>query len=338
MKAIIIPAAHCRQLPFYLAAEEWAARCLSADDDYFFAWQVSPTVICGRHQDMPLEVDMGYAAAHGIEVWRRKSGGGCVYADNNNVMFSYITANEAEGVSGTFGRYTSMICDMLAGLGIKAGPTGRNDVAVDGRKVAGNAYYRTAGRSIVHGTMLYDADMETMSHVLTPSRAKLESKGVKSVPSRITTLHAQGLALSCDEFVRYAVSALCDNVPVVMTADDVTQTERIMQSYLTPEFLHRTPAGRTDAENRQRIDGAGEICVGLTLDSDGRIDRMRLTGDFFATGDIESGIIRALKGCRLNKNEVESVLRDTGELIRGVDASTLAAIIAGAAHRPTTEN
>lgn len=337
MKAIIIPAAPCRQLPFYLAAEEWAARRLPADDDYFFAWQVAPTVICGRHQDMPLEVDTDYAASHGIEVWRRKSGGGCVYADGNNVMFSYITADKAEGVSGTFGRYTSMICRMLGDLGIEAEPTGRNDVAVGGRKVAGNAYYRTAGRSIVHGTMLYDSDPAAMSRVLTPSRAKLESKGVKSVPSRVTTLKEQGLTLTCDEFISRAVGLLCTGDPVVMTADDQAETEEIMQTYLSPEFLRRGRAARMDAERRIRIEGAGEVCVGLNLDAGRHISDISLTGDFFAGDDITK-ITKPLKGRPINKKEIEDVLTDSGEIIQGLDAASLTRLIIDTASEISTAN
>ena len=97
MKHLSLPdAALWRRLPFYLAAEEWAARVLPPDD-YFFAWRVAPTVICGRNQDMAAEVDLDYCRTHGIDVVRRRSGGGCVYADRNNWMFSYITPSDEVG-------------------------------------------------------------------------------------------------------------------------------------------------------------------------------------------------------------------------------------------------
>ncbi len=79
-----------RPLPFYLAMEEWLAR-REGPDSYFFMWQVDPTVICGRHQDVELETDLDFCHSHDIRVVRRKSGGGCVYADRNNIMMSYIT-------------------------------------------------------------------------------------------------------------------------------------------------------------------------------------------------------------------------------------------------------
>ena len=77
MKRIVLPQHIGYRLPFYLATEEWVAYNLPADD-YFFLWRVHPTVICGRNQDIPKEVNLQYCAGHGIEVIRRKSGGGCV--------------------------------------------------------------------------------------------------------------------------------------------------------------------------------------------------------------------------------------------------------------------
>lgn len=332
MKAIVFPAA-CRPLPFYLAAEEWAARCLPAGHDYFMAWQVNPTVICGRHQDMTSEVDLSYAGANGIEVWRRKSGGGCVYADNNNVMFSYITA-ETGGTEGSFGRYTSLICGMLGALGLEAHPTGRNDVAIDGRKVAGNALYRTAGRSIVHGTMLYDADPVTMGRVLTPSRAKLESKGVQSVPARITTLRACGLQISCPEFVQHAISWLCTDGSIMPDETDMAAINDIMQSYLRPDFLRREQSEQMDVERSSRVDGAGEIRVSMSLSDDGRIDRLRLSGDFLTTKDIDTAIIAPLHGLPPDAGAVADAIRESGgaDAIRGIDADTLADLICGTSY------
>lgn len=323
MKAIVLPSDPDRILPFYLAAEEWAATCLPADE-YFFAWQVPPTVICGRHQDMDLEVDTEYARERGIRVWRRKSGGGCVYADSHNIMFSYITPSR--GVEVTFERYTSMICGMLHSLGINARPTGRNDVAVDGMKVAGNAFYRLPGRSIVHGTMLYDADFETMGRVLTPSRAKLSSKGVKSVPARVTTLKACGIRLGLDEFVRHAMSTLCTGGHIIPAIGDISRIDEIMQSYLAPEFLH-PERRRMDVERRRRIEGVGEICVGIDT-SRQVITGTRISGDFFQTGDTRI-ITSALTGIKMDYGELTQALAaiNLPSIINGLTPGMLAEII-----------
>ncbi len=296
MKSVIIPGSETmeRILPFYLAAEEWAAANLPAGD-WFFAWQVKPTVICGRHQDMSLEVDLDYAARNHINVWRRRSGGGCVYADEHNVMFSYITDTD-DGVQGSFSRYTTLICRMLATLGIAAAPTGRNDVAIDGRKVAGNAWYRSSGRSIVHGTMLVDADFDTMGRILTPSRAKLQSKGVQSVPSRVTTLRANGLAMPCHEFVSYATDSLCTDGCHTLTPDDIAAVDKIIQRYLDPAFLRRTPTTALPHSLSAHIDDIGDIKADWSSGAAGIIPRINLSGFFLVTYSWVRAAERLLSG------------------------------------------
>lgn len=329
MKTLVIPpAAAGRILPFYLAAEEWLAMRAAPGDEWFFAWQAGPAVICGRHQDMPLEVDMAYAAEHGIQVWRRKSGGGCVYADSHNVMFSYITADRG-GVQGCFSSYTALICRMLASLGIDAAPTGRNDVAVDGRKVAGNAFYRSHGRSIVHGTMLYDADPDTMGRVLTPSRAKLMSKGVHSVPSRITTLRRCGLGMSCDDFIAHAMQSMGGSGSYTLTAADIESVTAIMQTYLQDDFLRRGGLCRLPRHTGRRIEGVGEVAVWLGTGSDGLIDRCRISGDFFGSRASLDELCRALVGIAPEREALTAALSrySVGDAIEGISADTLADLI-----------
>ena len=185
MKYVALPSEEQHILPFYLAMEEYVARRLAADE-YFFMWQVEPTVIFGRNQLLDTEVDVEYCRANGIGVYRRKSGGGCVYADMDNIMFSYITPTV--NVNFTFNNYMLMVEHLLQKLGVDAKTTGRNDILIEGKKVSGNAFYHLPGRSIVHGTMLYDTDIEKMLRSTTPSRTKLKSKGVESVRQHITTL------------------------------------------------------------------------------------------------------------------------------------------------------
>lgn len=172
------------KLPFFLAMEEFLAR--HRDGEYFFMWQVDPTVIFGRNQQIDAEVNLAFCRREGIQVYRRKSGGGCVYADRNNIMFSHVASSAR--VATTFTRYTSAVAAMLRDLGMDAGSTGRNDIMIGDRKVSGYAFYNInlpkGTRAVVHGTMLYDADLPSMMQALTPSAVKLEAKGVASVRKR----------------------------------------------------------------------------------------------------------------------------------------------------------
>ena len=143
MTYLSLPSDETRRLSFYLAMEEYSARQLCLEDDVFFMWQVEPTVIFGRNQVIENEVNLDYCREHGIQFYRRKSGGGCVYADHSNVMLSYITRSDE--VVTTFSRYMQMLTEMLISLGLPATSTQNNDVLIDGRKVSGNAFYHIPG-------------------------------------------------------------------------------------------------------------------------------------------------------------------------------------------------
>ena len=223
-----------RRLSFYLAMEEYAARQLNDGDDLFFLWQVEPSVIFGRNQDIRNEVNLDYCRAHGIAFYRRKSGGGCVYADKSNVMMSYITRSDE--VTTTFSRYMEMVTAVLRDLRLEATSTENNDVLIGGRKVSGNAFYHIPGHSIVHGTMLFDTNMEHMLHAITPPQTKLDAHGVKSVRQRITLLR-EHTDLTIDAFSAYIREHLC-NQSYQLTPMDVQAIASIEEEYLTPTFIY----------------------------------------------------------------------------------------------------
>jgi lipoic acid synthetase/lipoate-protein ligase A len=233
MKYIALPTNENRQLSFYLAMEEYVARHMQ-EPDCFFMWQVAPTVIFGRNQVVENEVNLDYCREHDIRVVRRKSGGGCVYADMDNLMLSMIT--DGDNVGFIFNRFVTMIQLVLHKMGVNATSTTHNDILIGDRKVCGTAFYQLPGRSIVHSTMLYDTNMQHMLNAITPSAEKLEKKGIQSVRQRITLLkeHTQ---LSLNEIKRMIRGTLCDG-ELVLTAEQVTEIEKIEQSYLKQDFIH----------------------------------------------------------------------------------------------------
>ena len=304
MRYVQLPYDEVRRLTFYLAMEEHAAQLLKDDksiDELFFTWRVRPTVIFGRNQLIDSEVNVAYCKANGIEYYRRKSGGGCVYADMDNLMFSYIT--RSDDVTTTFARYTHAIVTMLKGLGLDASDTSRNDIMIEGKKVSGNAFYHLPGISIVHGTMLYDTNMENMVKAITPSAAKLDSKGVKSVQSHITTLNRY-LTMSIDEFQQHSCSTMCDG-EIMLDDNDIAAIESIEAGYLSPEFiLGNNP--RCNMERSGRIEGVGDFKITLELNRN-IIRNINIAGDFFLLGDIDT-IVAPLKGCQFTEAEIEKAL------------------------------
>lgn len=307
MKHLLLPDSRPRRLPFYLAMEEWVAAQMPAGE-WFFTWRVSPTVIFGRNQQPESEVDLDYCSKNGIEVYRRKSGGGCVYADRDNIMLSFVSSNPSpEDVAVTFARYTERIAAMLRSLGLDATATGRNDVLIGGKKVSGNAFYHLpGGRSISHGTMLFSTDMGNMLRAITPSKAKLESKKVTSVSSHITTVSEYLPSLSIEDFERYIIDYLTTE-SVMLTPEQIKEIEDIEEGYYTPSWLWGAKAkGRL--YSRAHIDGVGEVAVYVTLHPErATVEQMDIQGDFFPLADL-MGLADAFLGHTLTPDDIANVL------------------------------
>lgn len=317
MKYVTLPDTAIRKLPFYLTMEEYVAtHHVEKHGDLFFMWQVNPTVIFGRNQLIEREVDMDYCRQHGIETYRRRSGGGCVFADQSNIMFSYITASGSD-VATTFEHYTSMVAEMLRSLGLEASHTGRNDILIGDRKVSGNAFYHLPGRSIVHGTMLYDTDMAHMLHAITPSKSKLDAKGVASVSSHITTLR-QHITLDIEQFKTYARRHLCGDEELSLSRRDVERITEMSKPYYSPRWIMgHSPKGALTVH--RRVEGAGEFQVTLDIAA-GVIRSINLGGDFFLLSDIDSQLLAPLEGIQYSRSSIEKAIGplDVSKIIHGL--------------------
>lgn len=301
MKYISLANDIVRGLPFYLAMEEYVAMCLDFAEA-FFMWQVQPTVIFGRNQLIAKEVNLNYCKAHGIATYRRKSGGGCVYADMGNIMFSYIT--DTYNVADAYKQYLTKVVSALHELGIPAEYTGRNDIVVDGNKISGNAFYHVRGKSIVHGTMLFDTDMENMINAITPSTVKLSSNSVDSVKSRITTLKKY-LTLSQEDFKKQIADKLCDDV-YILSEDDEREIEQMAEIYTSDIFIKgKNP--QCNIEKAEHIEGVGEFHVLLEI-SNGKIKDINLIGDYFLLQEIDTMLLSKLKGVFYDEQSVSEAI------------------------------
>ena len=233
MKYISLPFQEIRPLSFYLAMEEYVARHLD-EPECFFMWQVKPSVIFGRNQVVENEVNIEYCREHGIRVYRRKSGGGCVYADMDNLMLSYVA--DGDNVGFTYNKFMGMILLVLRKMGIEAAGSNHNDIMIGERKVCGTAFYQLSGRGIVHSTMLYDTNMTHMLNAITPGPEKLQKKGIQSVRQRITLLKDH-TSLSLEEVKAVIRETLCQGECSLTTAQ-VTEIEQLEQTYLRDDFIN----------------------------------------------------------------------------------------------------
>ena len=205
MKYVVLPDERIHPLSFYLSMEDYLAQNMEGDD-LLMLWQVEPSVIYGRNQVVENEVNLDYCREHGIRVYQRKSGGGCVYADKDNLMLSMVTTEENVGFA--FNRFVTMVLLVLRKMGIEATGTTNNDIMIGDRKLCGTACRKMPRGCIVHSTMLYDTNMEHMLNAITPGPEKLEKKGIQSVRQRITLLKDY-TSLSLDEVKTLIRETLC---------------------------------------------------------------------------------------------------------------------------------
>ena len=196
------------------------------EGEAFFVWRVAPTVIFGRNQVLENEVNLEYCKEKGVSIVQRKSGGGCVYSDKGNIMISYVS--ERGVVSEVFEKYLSELTECLRGLGLKAEKSGRNDILVDGRKVSGNAFHQHPDRSIVHGTLLYDTDMDALEIAIRPPVEKLERHGVASVRQRVVNIAEIAAQLAYD----------AQNVEIHPALKSVEALEKYIVEYFTEGEIH----------------------------------------------------------------------------------------------------
>ena len=165
--------------PWYnLSFDEYCLEQYPSDDRFFYLWRNRPSVIVGLNQNVYAEVNLDYLDAQGICLVRRSTGGGAVYHDLQNLNYTLV----GRGVS------PEPVVEALRRLGVPAELSGRNDIFVEGRKVSGYARRVWRDRELIHGTLMYDVDLDTLARALDVPGSKLAVKGVASVRSRVANL------------------------------------------------------------------------------------------------------------------------------------------------------
>ena len=315
MKYILLPKPDTiHQLPFYFAVEEYVARHYT-NDDYFMGWRVNPTVMLGRNQLIDNEVNTDYCKEHKIDIFRRKSGGGCIYADKGCIQFSYIS--RAVNANEAFAAYMQRMADLLKGLKIDAQLSGRNDILINGTKVSGCAFYQLSNRSVLHNSLLFDTQLDHLSNALTPAKEKLQSKGVASVRQRVTNV-ATYTQLDILAFMDYVRQEVCSTEVLELTEEDMKGVAEIEKELSSDDFVYgKNP--KYSLVRKHRFEGVGTLEAHIELKNN-IIGSINMVGDYFLLGDIDHDFLSLLKGCEFTREAVEERLEniDLSTIIRGL--------------------
>lgn len=297
-----------------LAIEEYILENFGEKDTFLLFYVNKPSIIIGRNQNSVEEINTDYVDDNNIKVVRRLSGGGAVYHDEKNLNFSFITKDDGESFQN-FKRFTQPMVDALNKLGVPAEMQGRNDLAVKERKISGNAMFSTRGRMFSHGTLMLDSEIENVVAALNVKKEKIESKGIKSIRSRVANISEfLDEKITMDEFkdiiLRYVfdVEDVKDVPRYELTDADWDNITKISEDrYQQWEWNYgRSP--KFNVQESHKFDG-GLVDVRLDV-KNGLIENCKIYGDFFGMGQI-SELEDKLTGVRHERKAIEDALADT---------------------------
>lgn len=274
-----------------LAIEEYAVKNLDIENTYLLFYINKPSIIIGKNQNTIEEINTEYVEKNGIQVVRRVSGGGAVYHDLGNLNFSFITKDDGNNFSD-FAKFTKPVTDALQKLGVNAELSGRNDIVVEGRKISGNAQFSTRGRFFSHGTLMLDSEIENVVSALNVKKEKIESKGIKSIRSRVANIvEFLDEKITMEEFrkliLRYIfnVESIEDVPEYKLTDEDWENIHQLSKEKYQNWDWNYGKSPSFNIQHSQRIEGVGSYDVRLDVEK-GEVKQCKIFGDFFGLGDV----------------------------------------------------
>ncbi|MFJ8069192.1 lipoate--protein ligase [Peribacillus sp. NPDC096447] len=292
-----------------LAIEEYALKHLNIDETYLLFYINRPSIIIGRNQNTIEEINSDYVDGNGITVVRRLSGGGAVYHDLGNLNFSFITRDDGDSFHN-FKKFTQPVVETLEKLGIHAELSGRNDILAEGKKISGNAMFSTKGRMFSHGTLLFQSEMDHIVSALKVKKDKIESKGIKSIRSRVGNI-ADFLKepMSVEEFRSFLLQNIFKDsgkvTEYVLTETDWEKIHEISEERYQNWEWNYGKSPKFNLQNSHRFP-VGSVDIRLEVNR-GIIENCKIYGDFFGVGEV-ADIEQKLTGIRYEKEAISKVL------------------------------
>ena len=294
--------------PYYnLAMEEYVLHTLN-DDVYILLWQNDRAVVIGRHQNAAEEVNIRQAEEQDVRVVRRNTGGGAVYHDLGNLNFSFITDWEPDK-NTDYDTFLKPVISALSAFGVNAEKQGRNDLVVDGRKISGNAQCIYKGRLLHHGTLLINSELSMMPKILNVQNDKIQSKGIKSVRSRVANIcEFANAPIDASRAKQRLLEAFFNNAEVaehVLSEVQINDIKKLAETKYESWSWNYGFAADYSYKNAKRFP-CGKIEVRLSV-KNGIIESCGIFGDFMALTGVEA-LEKAVTGHRMEKNELKHAL------------------------------
>lgn len=290
--------------PWYnMSFDEYCLEQYPSNDVFFYLWRNRPSVIVGANQNVFTEVNLGYLEANDIRLARRVTGGGAVYHDLQNLNYTLI------------GREVSPepIVQALRSLGVPAELTGRNDIFVEGRKVSGYARRLWRDRQIIHGTLMYDVDLDTLARALDVPGSKLAVKGIASVRSRVANLKDCLPQFASLDALQAALQEILAAGDGELPFDDARRAavQRLSDvKFSTWDWIYGQ-SREADLVRRARF-ACGTVEAHVSLDR-GVLTALRFAGDFQGALPAE-GLAGRMTGLRYDRETLRKALNSHSRL------------------------
>lgn len=298
-----------------LAIETFLLKEMPVDEPILLFYINEPSIIIGRNQNTIEEINQDYVTEKGIHVVRRLSGGGAVYHDFGNLNFSFIMPDDGNSFRD-FEKLTKPIVKALQELGVEGAQLkGRNDLVINDQKFSGNAMYATNGRMFAHGTIMFDSDINEVVNALKVRPDKIQSKGIKSIRSRVTNvkpfLPKDKQDMTTKDFRQaillkiFGVSSEDQVKTYELTEADWQKINEIADEYYRNWDWNYGKSPDFDIERRHRFP-IGSIEVRLKVQA-GKITDAKIYGDFFGLGEIKD-VEDILIGTRYERADLAKVV------------------------------
>ena len=299
-----------------LAIETYLVQEMPLEEPILLFYINEPSIIIGRNQNTIEEINTEYVEKQGIHVVRRLSGGGAVYHDEGNLNFSFIMEDDGESFRN-FGKVTQPIIDALHDMGVEGAELkGRNDLLIDGKKFSGNAMYSTNGRMFAHGTLMFDSDVNEVVNALKVRKDKIESKGIKSIRSRVTNIkpyltdthqHMSTVDFRQEILLKIFETDKLEDVNVYkLTEHDWERINAISDKLYRNWDWNYGRSPEFDLVRRQRF-AIGSIEAKMNV-SEGELKEIKLFGDFFGLGEIKD-VETVLTGIKYDKESITEAVK-----------------------------
>jgi len=298
---------------FNLATENYIFQEMEPDHHILFLWRNDNTVVIGRYQNPWAECNVSNMERDEVKLARRQSGGGAVYHDLGNTNFTFMSSRENYSKE----RNTDIIVRAIKRFNIQAAASGRNDITVDEKKISGSAFKLGSDRAFHHGTLLIKADLSKISNYLTPDKKKLQSKGIKSVKSRVANLSDFNPDINheklCEAIIEEFFETYGERCEVEVLDHEQLKEIPHLQNYFdqmsdwnwrfgkTPDFAHHMA---------ERFEwGRMEVYIDTKA---GKIKDVKIYSDSLVPEMVEV-LMADLKGVHYDPASVQKALRETAE-------------------------